>query len=69
MTLHPGTNTAGKVFVLVLVFVLDSPANWHASLKPGGSPGAPNTSPSLPAVLINEILTKSDTSSELLVTA
>src|SRR5438874_706138 len=29
MTLHTGTNTAGKVFVLVLVFVLDTAANRH----------------------------------------
>ena len=34
MTLHTGTNTAGKVFVLVLVFVLDAAANRHHVADP-----------------------------------
>lgn len=35
-------------------------AHWRASAQPGGSPGADDPSPNLPAVVINEILAHTD---------
>ena len=34
----------------------DDPANWRASVRPGGSPGAPNPAAPLPALRLNEIM-------------
>jgi hypothetical protein len=34
----------------------DDPANWRASVQPGGSPGAPNPAVPLPALRLNEIM-------------
>jgi hypothetical protein len=33
----------------------DDPANWHASAIVGGTPGAPNSTPALPLVRLNEV--------------
>ncbi|MFM1768214.1 MAG: hypothetical protein RJA22_743 [Verrucomicrobiota bacterium] len=38
----------------------DAGADWRASAHPGGSPGADDPEPAIPAVVINEILTHSD---------
>lgn len=34
----------------------DDPANWRASVLPGGSPGEPNPAPSLPPIRLNELM-------------
>lgn len=38
----------------------NNPANWRASASPGGSPGRDDPPASLPAVVINEVLTHTD---------
>lgn len=37
----------------------NDPGNWQASAAPGGSPGAPNSTPPRPSVSIHEVLAKS----------
>jgi hypothetical protein len=44
----------------------DNPANWRASTMPGGSPGADDPSSTLPPVLINEVLTHSETTNDFI---
>ena len=39
----------------------DNPANWRASTFPGGSPGADDPAPTIARVLINEVLSHSET--------
>ena len=44
----------------------DNPANWRASTFPGGSPGADDPAPIVPPVLINEVLSHSETGSDFI---
>lgn len=39
---------------------VDSPTAWRASARPGGSPGADDTSPGIVPVVVNEILAHTD---------
>jgi hypothetical protein len=38
----------------------DNGADWRASALPGGSPGADDAEPNIPAIVVNEILTHTD---------
>jgi hypothetical protein len=38
----------------------DNPVNWRASTNPGGSPGADDPAPTIPRVVVNEVLTHTD---------
>jgi CotH protein/lamin tail-like protein/Ig-like domain-containing protein/F5/8 type C domain-containing protein/chitobiase/beta-hexosaminidase-like protein/thrombospondin type 3 repeat protein len=44
----------------------DNPANWRASTFPGGSPGADDPEPIVAPVLVNEVLSHSETGSDFI---
>ncbi|RME90186.1 MAG: lamin tail domain-containing protein, partial [Verrucomicrobia bacterium] len=43
----------------------DDPANWRASVQPGGSPGEPNPVPAVPPVRLNEIMADNQSAWEI----